>query len=142
MNSTRYRINAALFRVVALVAAASDAKSKCNPALPADLQGDGALLFTLDRGDVQLAPSKKRDGREDRRATVWLGAVAASYETADALHFAARCAIKRASALFSDGIDGAVLEEPESQPDIKEVAFEGALLLSAFAVKYIEFYPA
>ncbi|XVJ69889.1 MAG: hypothetical protein HEQ39_09705 [Rhizobacter sp.] len=141
-NSTRYRIHQVFKTVLTPVAASNSAALLTNPVLPVGLKEHGnKVLFTLDRGDDLIAqPAQK----EERQAKVVVGAFVRSDDAdndADQLHFAARTVIKRIKlALTAQGID-TVVREVQTEPELKEHAVDGALLLSSFEVKYKEIYP-
>jgi hypothetical protein len=141
-NSTRYRIHQVFKTVLTPVATNNSAALLTNPVLPVGLKDSGnKVLFTLDRGDDLLEqPGQK----EKRKAKLVMGAFVRSDDAdsdADQLHFAARTAIKRIKvALTAQGID-TLVREVQTEQELKELAVEGALLLSSFEIEYKEIYP-
>lgn len=142
-NSTRYAIHQALYAVVQAVAATESAVALNNPALPAGLQGKGdRVLFTLDRGDQLIDQPGQR---EKRRVRLVMGAFARTRTPdldVDALHFAARSALRDIRATFrSLDINAPIVREVQVEPELKETQTDGALLLSAYEIEYLETYP-
>lgn len=146
-NSTRYNIAQAVYALAQTVAGANQAEALFNPKFPIDTKDRAArLLFVMDRGDRLVANEGQR---EKRRARVVLGALIVTEGdtpndgATDALHFAARAAIKADSfrALLAS-MNAPVLRETDVEPELKEVALEGGLLLSAFEIEFLETYPA
>lgn len=148
MHSARYRINQYLQTVLATVAAAKSAAMVMNPALPVGLKDKGPVgLFLSDRGEELIEQSGQVP--EKRRAKVVVGAFARTDEEADALHFAARIVMRgpefraalSAAAKDAKGNGQApIFREIEVDAALKEVAYEGSLLLSAFQIEYLETY--
>lgn len=145
MQSTRYAIAQTLFASVQAVAVAEGAGALFSPRLPIDPKGKpNKLLFVVDRGDKLIEQTGQR---EKRRVRIVLGALVlagtAVDAEVDALHFAARAALK-AQALRATLIEmrAPMLREVEVEPELKEAAIEGALLMSAFEIEYLETYPS
>jgi hypothetical protein len=141
-QSTRYAIHQGLLGLLAPVAAERSAVLLYNPPLPAGLQDRGErVLFLLDRGDVLIDQPGQR---EKRRARVVMGAHVCTDQPdlqADQLHFAARKALKRArTALGQAGVALQLVREVQSEPELKDAQVEGALLLSAYEIEYLETY--
>ena len=117
-----------------------------NPPLPLDLksQGDKAL-FVIVRGDKLV----DQPGCQPERRTVrvLVGAVSLTSNAraeVDALHFAARDMLKslafRAALLAVGGAHD--LREVEIEPELRDIASPGAVLMSAFEVEYYQTYPS
>lgn len=143
-NSTRYAIHQVFMGLVAGVASTESADAVNNPALPMGLHGKGPrVLFVLGRGDELI---DQPGAREKRRARLVLGALARTTSAdldVDALHFAARIALRGLrAALNTAGINGPIVREAQVEPELKETMSDGALLLSAYEIEYIETYPA
>lgn len=143
-NSARYAIHQTAMALVAAVAGANAAEAVNNPALPIGLQGRAAkVLFLLGRGDDLI---DQPGAREKRCARLVLGAyarTAAADLDVDALHFAARIALRGLRvALSGAGINAPIVREVQAEPELKATQADGALLLSAYEVEYIETYPA
>lgn len=142
-NSTRFRIHQAVFETVEAVAVANSAVAFNNPPLPAGVQGKGPLvLFTTDRGDQLIDQPGQR---EKRRVRIVIGAYARTRTAdtdVDALHFAARTAMRGVRERFSElDIDARIVREVLVEPEMREVQADGALLLSAYEIEYLETYP-
>lgn len=143
-NSTRYAIHQVVMALVEAVAADESADALNNPALPVGLQGRAAkVLFVLGRGDDLI---DQPGAREKRRARLVLGAYARTATAdldADALHFAARSAVRGGlrAAMNGVGIMAPIVRETQVEPDLKETQTDGALLLSAYEIEYLETYP-
>lgn len=147
MQSSWYLIAAAVAAQVQAVADNLRVPCLQNPALPLDLKAlQGAkALFVVQRGDKVL--DQPGQEREKRRVRVVVGAVAlttTALADADALHFAARLALRGAA--FRAGLraagDVGSVREVEIEPELKDVATEGSALLSAFEIDYFQTYPA
>lgn len=146
MNSTWFKLAGALGAQVQAVAAEQSASYLGNPALPLDTAGRGErLLFVLQRGDRVLDQPGQR--REKRRFRVVVGALALTrtpLADADALLFAARSAMRSEAcraALKAAGDAAGPLREVEAEPELKDLAAEGSVLLTAIEVDYFETYP-
>lgn len=144
VNSTRYSIHQAVMASVETVALAQAADALNNPALPVGLQGKAPrVLFVLARGDELI---DQPGAREKRRCKLVLGAFARTSTAdldADALHFAARSALRSLrQALHTLGIVAPIVREVQVEPELKETQTDGALLLSAYEIEYLEAYPA
>jgi hypothetical protein len=141
-QSTRYAIAQLLHATVAGVATAEGAEAINNPKLPIDTRNRAPkLLFTLDRGDKLL---EQPGQREKRRCRVVLGALAvtsAADADVDALHFAARDALRTIRPALM-ALNGHLMREVEIEPELKDLATDGAQLLSAYEIDYLETYPA
>lgn len=143
-NSTRYAIHQVVMSVVQAAASSSSAEALNNPALPVGLQGKAPrLLFVLARGDELV---DQPGAREKRRCKLVIGAYARTATSdldADALHFAARVAMRSVRAeLNAAGLTAPIVREVQAEPDLKETQTEGAMLLSAYEIEYLETYPA
>jgi hypothetical protein len=130
------------------VAAAQQAGWVQNPVLPLDvaatLDGSTRALFIAQRGDrLQEQPAQ----REKRLVRLLVGAVAVSTgapAAADALHFAARQALRSPALRLALRAleDVGPMREVEVEPELRDVATEGSLLISAFEFEYYESYAA
>ena len=141
-NSTRYLIHQQVFATVTTVATANTAEAISNPALPVGLQSKTLVLFTLDRGDQLIDQPGQR---EKRKVRIVVGAFARTRTAdldVDALHFAARIAMRNIRALFlAAEINAPIVREVQVEPELKETQTDGALLLSAYEIEYMETYP-
>jgi hypothetical protein len=65
-------------------------------------------------------------------------------DDADALHFAARLALRAARRAFheTDKVLAPVVRETELEPGLIDMQTDGALLLSAYRIEYVQDYPA
>lgn len=136
----------------AQVKAVSDARGVAfmdNPSLPLALaSGVRAALFVLARGDTLV--DQPGIEKERRRLRLVLGAVfvdkdrVAERAGADELHFAARDRLKsltcRQALLAAGGPHD--LREVEVEPELKEIAATGTVLLSAYEMEYFQTYPS
>jgi hypothetical protein len=145
MQSTWFLIAQAFTGQVQGLAATLAAGFLDNPPLPLDAGAQPEkLLFVLQRGDKLTDQPGQR--REQRRMRMVLGALARTKDgaaAADALHFAARDLLKGAAArvaLNAAGVVGPV-REVELEPELKDVATQGALLMSAYEIDYYQQYP-
>lgn len=117
-----------------------------NPPLPLDLKSQGEkALFVIARGDKLV----DQPGCQPERRTVrvLVGAVSLTSNAraeADALHFAARDMLKslafRAALLAVGGAHD--LREVEIEPELRDIASPGAVLMSAYEVEYLQTYPS
>lgn len=118
-----------------------------NPALPLDggPQPLGRTLFCIVRGDTLIkAPGSARD---ERRMRIVIGARSvneAALAEADALHFAARALVKSQPfrAAVSALGDVGPAREVEIEPDLKDLAAQGSVLMSAYEIDYFQSYPS
>lgn len=146
MQSKSYSIAQAFFTHLQALAGTQGVQWLANPPLPLPLQAAGAKgLFCLVNGDV-LVDQTGQD-IERRRTRVIVGAFALT-ETAlvdaDALHFAARNALKSRAfraALVTVQDVGAV-REVEIKPELNDVAGPGSVLMSGFEIDYTQTYPS
>jgi hypothetical protein len=148
MNSKWYGIARVVGLQLQAVAAGRQVGWVENPALPLDmaalLQGSTQVLFIAQRGDKLVDQPAQR---EKRTVRLLVGAVAlttAPLADCDALHFAARAALRsRATKLALNALgDVGPMREVELEPELKDVATEGSALMSAFEFEYFETYPA
>lgn len=147
MHSMWFQIALAMSQQIQALATEQGCTFLDNPALPLDLKGISRerVLFLVQRGDRAL--DQPGQLREKRRCRVLLGAAAltqASLSDADALHFAARIALRTAAfrATLRAAGDVAAVREVEIEPELKSLATEGTALMSAFEVDYFQTYPA
>lgn len=145
MQSMWYAIVQAVGAQLNALAAQQEASYLDNPALPLDMGGKGErALFFIHRGDKLTEQPGQR--REKRKLRVVVGALAltkTALADADALHFAARDTLK-AEAFRVDLRDlGAIgpVREVELEPELKDMATEGSVLLSAYEIEYFQTYP-
>lgn len=147
MHSKAHDITTVFFTRLAALATARNVGWLANPPLPLDRaeHASGRLLWCKPRGDLLI----KQPGShpEDRRLRMVVGVrtlTAAALADADVLHFAARDLIKgrpfRAdlAALRSVG----QIREVEIEPSLADIAVEGCLLMSAYEIDYLQFYPS
>lgn len=149
MQSVWFNLGAAVSAQVKLVAEARSVVFMDNPALPLALPtGAAAGLFAIARGDTLIDQPGVADER--RRMRVVVGAVAVdkdpavSRAKADELHFAARDRLKSLTcrqALKAAGLPHDV-REVEVEPDLKEIAAAGTVLMSAYEIEYFQTYPS
>lgn len=145
MQSRWYEIAQAVVEQCKLAAAAAGAGCLDNPPLPLDAKALQAPtgLFVLHRGDKVL--DQPGQLREKRRVRVVVGALAlttAALKDADALHFAARLALRSdafRAALRATGEVGPV-REVELDPELRDIATPGSTLMSAFEIDYFQSY--
>lgn len=117
-----------------------------NPPLPLDLKSQGEkALFVIARGDKLIDQPGCQPER--RTARVLVGAVSLTSNAraeADAMHFAARDMLKsltfRAALLAAGGAHD--LREVEVEPELRDIASPGAVLMSAFEIEYFQSYPS
>lgn len=149
MQSVWFALAAALGGQVQLVAEARSVAFIDNPPLPLALPaGTKAALFVLARGDTLI--DQPGIEKERRRTRVVVGAVAvdkdraAERAAADDLHFAARDRLKSLSCRLALKTAGGPhdLREVEVEPELKEIATTGTVLLSAFEMEYFQTYPS
>jgi hypothetical protein len=146
VQSGWYRLAAAVFARVQTVAQAGAANWAENPPLPLDagLATTGKLLMVVPRGDTLVRAEAARDQRRARFVVGAWSVATGALATADALHFAARTALRTAAfrqALLtatSGGFGG--FREVEVEPELKDIASVGSLLLSAYEVDYFQPY--
>ena len=146
MQSMWYQIALAMAAQLQAIATAQGCSYMDNPALPLDLKvlARERALFLVQRGDRSLEQPGQR--REKRRVRVLVGAVAltpTALADADALHFLVRTALRSEpfrAALRATG-DVAPVREVEVEPELKAVATEGTVLMSAFEIDYFQTYP-
>ncbi len=144
MNSRGYTIGRAFVALMRTAAQAEGAEFMDNPPLPLDFKAAGGrnVLFVIQRGDLL----KKQAGLDDDRALrLLLGAVSLKqngWQECDALHFAARAAIRTAPgrAALSAANAGPV-REVELEPELKDMVTEGTAQMSAFEIDYRQPYP-
>jgi len=149
MNSTRYAIGQAVLQAVQALAVEQECDVLFNPRLPIDLKGRKTrILFVIERGDRL---TEQPGQRERRRARLVVGAMSTPAADADldvdadvdALHFAARAALKamRKKLEFERNPSALQPREVEVEPELKESIGDAALLLSAYEIEYYEIYP-
>lgn len=143
MQSKWFDIAQVYFTQLAALATSKGVGWLENPALPLDggSQPQGRTLFCIVRGDVLIkAPGA---GREERRMRLVIGARSVNelaLAEADALHFAARSLVKSA---FFRGTVAAIsnvgpAREVEIEPDLKDMAAQGTVLMSAYEIDYFQ----
>lgn len=117
-----------------------------NPALPVDPNSfRGQCLFYVHRGDKSVDQPGQR--REKRVMRLVLGAIgndqAATLATVDALHFAARAALRTEAlrAALRAEVEVGRITEVEVEPQLLEAQVQGTVLLSAFEIEYLQSYP-
>lgn len=118
-----------------------------NPALPLDggTQPLGQTLFCIVRGDALVkAPGV---AREERSMRIVIGARSTNVQAlaqADALHFAARNLIRSRPfrAAVSALSDVGPAREVEIEPDLKDLAAQGTVLMSAYEIDYFQTFPS
>lgn len=117
-----------------------------HPPLPLDLQpiqNKRALFIVHDGDSVVDQPGQER---EKRRARLMVGAVALTrtpLKDSDELHFAARQALRGdvwREALKAAAIAVGPVREVAVKPELKSVAQEGSVLISAFEIDYYQVY--
>lgn len=147
MQSQWYQITAAVVATVQGVCTAQGVGFLDNPALPIDASAAGGrALLVIHRGDKLLDQPGQQPERRSLRLV--LGAVsvtaAAPMADADALHFAARDALKsRAFRLALRAVgDITDVREIEVEPELRDMAVQGAVLLSAYQIDYFQSYPS
>ena len=149
MQSVWFALAAAAGAQVKAVAEARSVAYLDNPPLPLALAaGVKAALFVLGRGDRLVdQPGIERERRSMRFV---LGAAvvgtdrAVERAAADELHFAARDRLKSLScrqALMAAG-GPHDLRETDLEPELKEIASTGTVLLSAYEMEYFQTYPS
>jgi len=144
VNSRSYGIGRGFVALMRSVAEAQNAVFMDNPPLPLDLKAAGGrnVLFVIQRGDAL----KKQAGLEDDRTLrLLVGAVSLTqtgWQDADALHFAARTAVRTAAgrAALSAAYAGPV-REVELEPELRDMVTEGVAQMSAFEIDYRQTYP-
>lgn len=117
-----------------------------HPALPLDLQPiqNKRALFLVHDGDNVVAQPGQTSER--RRASLMVGAVALTrtpLKDSDELHFAARQALRTdqwRAALLAAGVQVGPVREVAVRPELKSVAQEGSVLMSAFEIDYYQSY--
>lgn len=149
MQSVWFSLALAMGEQVKAVAQARSVAFMDNPPLPLALAtGVKAGLFVLARGDTLV--DQPGIERERRRLRLVLGAVVADKDrateraAADELHFAARDRLKSLScrqALLTAG-GPHDLREVDIEPELKEIAAVGTVLLSAYEMEYFQTYPS
>lgn len=145
MHSKRYLITQAFSGRLQALATALGAQFVQNPPLPLDARFAGSqLLFVMPRGDKLISQPGQREEKRSMRLVVGAFSTADDGESAaDELHFAARDTLKSELARAALKAEGAALvREAELEPELKDVATVGALLLSAYEVEYIQTYPS
>ena len=145
MHSKRYLITQAVSNRLQALATAQGASYQQNPALPLDSRFSGnKLLFVMPRGDKLTSQPGQREEKRLMRLVVGAFSTADGSESAaDELHFAMRDMLKSELARAAMKAEGAVLvREVELEPELKDVATVGALLLSAYEIEYIQTYPS
>lgn len=146
MQSTWFSLGRATAAQLKALAASKGSDWLDNPPLPLDLpKGSTKAIFLLMRGDVLL----DQPGVEQERRTLRLvvGAVSLSpkaLEEADALHYAARDTLKsrsfRAALLAAGGAHD--VREVEIEPQLRDMASPGSMLMSAYEIQYYQTYPS
>lgn len=117
-----------------------------NPPLPLDVKSQGdKVLFVITRGDKLVDQPGCQPERRILRVLV--GAVSLTSNAraeADEMHFAARDKLKslafRAALLAVGGAHD--LREVEIEPELRDTASPGAVLMSAYEVEYLQTYPS
>lgn len=145
-NSQWYAITQVAVARLAPVAAQYACLWLEHPALPLDLQPiqNRRALFLVHDGDTAVAQPGQLSER--RRASLLVGAVALTrtpLKDSDELHFAARLALRTGawrSALLAAGVQAGPVREVAVRPEMKSVAQEGSVLLSAFEIEYYQDY--
>lgn len=145
MNSKWYAINALFCTELAAFAEADDVHFLRNPALPMDPQGRARVLALIARGDILI--DSPGQNPEKRRARFLLAAVATTKDgqlDADAVHFGARDMLKSRAFRAKLNTLGEVqtVREVELEPEARDLALQGSMLLSAFEVDYFQYYPS
>lgn len=146
MQSQWYAITQVAVAQLAPVVAAYGCQWLENPPLPLDLRpiANRRALLLLHRGDRVL--DQPGQVREKRRLRLVVGAVAltpAPLRDADELHFAARLALRGdawRAALKAAGVDVGPVREVELEQELKDMAQEGSVLMSAFEIEYFQAY--
>lgn len=147
MQSQWYQITAAFMASVQTVATAQAVGFVDNPPLPIDAQAAGPrALFVIHRGDKLIDQPGQQPERRSLRLV--LGALSITTQgpmaDADTLHFAARdklksLAFRQALKAVADVTD---LREIEVEPELRDMAVQGAVLLSAYQIDYYQSYPS
>jgi hypothetical protein len=148
MQSLWFELSAIVSAQLASVAAQKSAVWWDNPPWPLPLQNlqptQPDVLFMLNRGDRWISASGLREKRV-LRFVVGASSVrekALVLPAVDALHFAARDALRTASFLAQFQTAGALnLNEVEIEPDLQAAMAAGLVLMSAFEVQYYQTYP-
>lgn len=144
MQSRRYLITQAFRQRLQAVATARSAQFQQNPPLPLDTRFEGGkLLFLMPRGDKLISQPGQREEKRQLRLVVGAFTTSEAEALADELHFAARDHLKSElarAAIKAEG--GHTVREVELEPELKDVATVGSLLLSAYEVEYIQTYPS
>lgn len=148
MHSTWFVVTQFMFDQAQALAATRGVGWAANPPLPLDnaKQPGNQLLFVMPRGDVVAKGSNAR--QEERRMRLMVGVKALTADAlsdADLLHFAARDLIKspafRVALAAATGGVGQI-REVELEPELKDVAAEGSVLMSAYEIDYYQSYPS
>ena len=144
MHSQWYLIAQAFQAVLQSTATAQGVVTLVNPALPLDMGGANQALFLLMRGDKLAEQPGQRTEKRTARLVVGAAAITpGAMADADTLHFALRTALK-GTALRNQlqAIErvGAV-KEVELEPDLRDMAAQGSVLMSAFEIEYFQTYP-
>ena len=148
MQSQWYAITQVAVAQLAPVVAASGCQWLEHPALPLDLKPitNKRGLMVLHRGDrVVDQPGQEREKRRMRLVVGAVALTASPLRDADALHFAARQALRGdvwRAALKAAGVDVGPVREVELEPELKDMAQEGSVLMSAFEIDYFQTYGA
>lgn len=148
MQSVWYQVTAVFFTQLAALATARGVGWAANPPLPLDgaQQPGNVLLFAVPRGDLLVKGSNVNP--EERRMRLVIGCralTATGLRDADALHFAARDLVKSRPfrAALAPGIRGVgAVREVELEPELKDVAVQGSVLMSAYEIDYLQSYPS
>ena len=148
VQSMWYQVSAVFFGQLQALAAAKGVGWAANPPLPLDVatQPGNLLLFCMPRGDLLVRASNVNP--EERRMRLVIGCRAltsTSLQDADALHFAARDLVKSRPfrAALSPGIRGiGAMREVELEPELKDIAVQGSVLMSAYEIDYLQSYPS
>jgi hypothetical protein len=119
-----------------------------NPPLPLDgaTQPGNVLLFAMPRGDQLVKGANANNEQRRMRLVVGCRALTATaLQDADLLHFAARDLIKSRPfrAALSPAIRGmGDVREVELEPELKDIAVQGSVLMSAYEIEYFQAYPS
>lgn len=146
MNSNCFNLGEVFGARMQALAAELGASWADNPPLPIDMARAQKLVFLLTRGDKLQDQAGQREER--RRMRVIVGAVAitaAGRRDADALHFAVRDLLKSLAfrqALLATGARPEELRETDIEPDLREVASQGSVVMSAYELDYFQTYPS